>query len=66
MKRAQQAFYKEHREFSLAQDSDFLPCSNDLTREAPLDPPPPPSANSLGFTAQAFCLYGERAYFLSS
>lgn len=43
MKRARQAFYKEHREFSLAGDSGFLPCSNDLTREAPLGPSPVPT-----------------------
>lgn len=45
--KAQRAFYKEQREFSLAQGSDFLPCSSDLMKACGSTPGPLPSANNL-------------------
>ena len=51
--KAQRAFYKEQREFSLAQGSDFLPCSSDLMKACGSTPGPLPvptiSTHSSGF-----------------
>ena len=63
--KAQRAFYKEQREFSLAQGSDFLPCSSDIMKACGSTPGPLP-VPTISTHSSAPCLFGERACFLSS